>query len=337
MGAAGHDRRVTDRAQETADGGEWPPPVAPMLATAGPIPHGPGWAFEFKWDGVRAIASTSSTGGLRLISRNNLDLTATFPDLAELCAHPSTTLDGEIVALDPATGAPSFAQLQRRMHISRPTAALVAAVPVRYFAFDLLFRRTALIDEPWAHRREALDGLEPAGDAVVVPPFFTGDGEDVQDAARQQNLEGVIAKRIDAAYESGRRSRNWIKTPLIDTAEVIICGYTAGEGRRAGTLGALLLGAYDEAGRLRFIGHVGTGFTDRFLDELLAMLLPLVRETSPYDEPVPREYARKAHWVELRLVGEVVYRNVTLDGRLRHPSWRGLRPEKRPAEVTITW
>jgi bifunctional non-homologous end joining protein LigD len=308
-----------------------------MLATAGPIPQGPGWAFEFKWDGIRAIAATSSADGLRLTSRNNLDLSGSFPDLGQLAEHPSLTLDGEIVALDPATGAPSFALLQRRMHVSRPSAALIAAVPVRYFAFDLLYLRTSLVSKPWAERREALEGLALDGGAIAVPPYFTGDGDSVQEAARQQHLEGILAKRVDTGYEPGRRSRNWIKTPLFDTAEVLVCGYTAGEGRRAGTLGALLLGAYDADGRLLFIGHVGTGFTDKFLDELLAMLRPLMRETSPYDEEVPRMYARKARWVEPKLVGEVVYRNVTPDNRLRHPSWRGLRPEKRTSEVTVTW
>ncbi|MEV6969630.1 non-homologous end-joining DNA ligase [Hamadaea sp. NPDC051192] len=315
----------------------WPPAVDPMLATAGPIPQGPGWAFEFKWDGIRAVASTSSTGGLRLVSRNNLDLTSSYPELAELGAYRSITLDGEIVALDPATGAPSFALLQRRMHVSRPSAALVAAVPVRYFAFDLLYRRTAVLSKPWTQRREGLEGLGLAGNALAVPPYFTGDGDDVQAAARQQRLEGVVAKRTDGVYEPGRRSRGWIKTPLFATAEAVVCGYTAGEGRRAGSLGALLLGAYDGDGRLRFIGHVGTGFSDKVLDQLMSLLKPLLRETSPYDEEVPRMYARKARWVEPDLVGEIVYRNVTPDGRLRHPSWRGLRPERRPAEARITW
>ncbi|NUR73734.1 MAG: DNA ligase [Hamadaea sp.] len=308
-----------------------------MLATAGVIPEGPGWAFEFKWDGVRAIASTSSAGDLRLISRNDLDLTSSYPELAELGAYRSLTLDGEIVALDPTTGAPSFALLQRRMHVSRPSAALIAAVPVRYFAFDLLYRRTTLLSKPWSQRREGLDKLGLGGTSIAVPPYFTGDGADVQEAAKQQRLEGVVAKRTDGVYEPGRRSRGWIKTPLFDTAEAIVCGYTAGEGRRAGTLGALLLGAYDAAGSLRFIGHVGTGFSDKVLDQLMALLKPLVRATSPYDEEIPRMYAKKARWVEPSLVGEVMYRNVTPDGRLRHPSWRGLRPERRPAEARITW
>lgn len=303
-----------------------------MLATAGPIPQGPGWVFEFKWDGIRAIVSTSSTGDLRLISRNDLDITASFPELAELGRHRSLTLDGEIVALDPATGAPSFARLQRRIHV-RPSTTLLATVPVRFFAFDLLFRRTTLVGKPWTHRREQLDGLDLAGTAVAVPPFFDGDGDAVQAAAQAQRLEGVMAKRADAAYEAGRRSRSWIKTPLFTTAEAVVCGFTVGEGRRAGTFGSLLLGAYDEDDRLRFLGHVGTGFSERALAELVGLLGPRTIPASPYDDEVPRMYARKATWVRPELVGEVVYRNVTPDGRLRHPAWRGLRPERRPAEV----
>ncbi|NUT32161.1 MAG: hypothetical protein HOV79_03700 [Hamadaea sp.] len=304
-----------------------------MLATAGPIPQGPGWVFEFKWDGIRAIASTSSTGELRLISRNDLDITASFPELAELGRHRSVVLDGEIVALDPATGAPSFARLQRRIHV-RPSTSLLATVPVRFFAFDLLLhRRTTMVGEPWTRRRERLDELDPAGTAVAVPPFFEGDGEAVAQAAEAQRLEGVMAKRADAVYEPGRRSRSWIKTPRFDTAEAIVCGFTTGEGRRAGTFGSLLLGAYDQRDRLRFLGHVGTGFTERMLGDLLDRLGSRTIPASPYDDEVPRMYARKATWVRPDLVGEVVYRNVTPDGRLRHPAWRGLRPERRPAEV----
>ncbi|WP_245601747.1 non-homologous end-joining DNA ligase [Hamadaea tsunoensis] len=308
----------------------WPPAVAPMLATAGSVPSGPGWVYEFKWDGIRGIVTTSDRGGLRITSRNDLDITSSFPDLGPLSGYRSLTLDGEIVALDPRTGAPSFALLQRRMHIRNPPAALVAAVPVRFFAFDLLHRKsTSLLDRPWSVRRKLLDdsGVDD------LSPAFDGDGQDVLEAARTQGLEGVVAKRVDGLYEPGRRSRTWIKTPLFTTTEAIVCGYTLGEGRRAGTIGALLLGAYDEDDQLIFLGHVGTGFTDKVLDDLYARLTTLETSASPYAGPVPREYARKAHWTRPELVGEVVYRNVTPDNRLRHPSWRGLRPERGPAEV----
>jgi bifunctional non-homologous end joining protein LigD len=305
-----------------------------MLATAGEIPHGPGWTFEFKWDGIRAVISTNASGEVRAISRNDIDLSTSFPELAEFGRLPSVTLDGEIVALDPATGAPSFARLQRRMHISRPSPALIAAVPVRFLAFDLLYQGRTLLSLPLRRRREALQGLAMADTTFTIPPWFDADGDLIREAARQQGLEGVMAKRADSVYEPGRRSRSWIKTPLFDTAEAIICGYTAGEGRRANTFGSLLLGGFAPDGSLVFMGHVGTGFTDQVLSELLAMLQPLRVPSSPYSAPIPRMYERKAIWVRPALVGEVVYRNVTPDGRLRHPSWRGLRPDKDPPSVT---
>jgi len=306
-----------------------------MLATAGAIPHGPGWTFEFKWDGIRAVVSTSSRGEIRAISRNDLDISTTFPELAALGRHPSITLDGEIVALDPATGAPSFARLQRRMHIARPAPALVAAVPVRFFAFDLLYAGGSLLKTPLRVRRERLSELVTPDAAITVPPWFDGDGDLVSEAARQQHLEGVMAKRTDGVYEPGRRSRSWIKTPLFSTVEVVVCGFTRGEGRRAGTFGSLLIGGFDDEGGLRFLGHVGTGFTDRVLTELLARLEPMRIPQSPYAEPIPRPYERKAIWVRPELVGEVMYRNLTPDRRLRHPSWRGLRPDRRPSEVGL--
>jgi bifunctional non-homologous end joining protein LigD len=306
-----------------------------MLATAGEIPHGSGWTFEFKWDGIRAVVSASSRGEVRAISRNDLDISTSFPELAGLGRLPSVTLDGEIVAIDPATGAPSFALLQRRMHVARPAPVLVAAVPVRFFAFDLLYASGSLLDQPLRVRRERLAEVVSADPAITVPPWFEGDGDLVREAARQQNLEGVMAKRAEGTYEPGRRSRSWIKTPLFTTVEVVVCGYTKGEGRRVGTFGSLLIGGFDADGGLRFLGHVGTGFTDRVLTDLLARLEPMRIPRSPYAEPIPRMYDRKAIWVRPELVGEVMYRNLTPDHRLRHPSWRGLRPERLPSEVGL--
>jgi bifunctional non-homologous end joining protein LigD len=153
--------------------------------------------------------------------------------------------------------------------------------------------------------------------------------------AREQGLEGVVAKRLDSAYQPGRRSPSWVKTPLNQTQEVIICGWKPGGGRRAGTLGSLLLGAYDAAGKLVYLGGVGTGFTARMLDDLLTRLRPLRRDDPPFAAALPRADARDANWVRPSLVGEVEYRNRTPDGRLRHPSWRGLRADKEPREVTV--
>jgi bifunctional non-homologous end joining protein LigD len=310
-----------------------PDGIAPMLAAAGPLPAGDGWAFEFKYDGVRAIAYCGA-GALRVLSRNSNDVTATYPELSalgDLLDGRPAILDGEIVALE-AGDRPSFARLAARMHVARPTAALLRTVPVAYYVFDLLWLAgDALLDEPYDRRRQLLDGLALDGPAVRTPPHFTGvDGAAMLRAAQVGGLEGVVAKRRGGAYRPGRRvADSWIKVPLVRTQEVLILGWKAGAGRRAGTVGSLLLGVLDEDGGPRFAGHVGTGFTGVMLRQLQERLRPLVRSTPPVAD-VPRDAARHAHWVEPVLVGEVAFRNWTPDGRMRHPSWRGLRPDRSP-------
>jgi bifunctional non-homologous end joining protein LigD len=315
-----------------------PEPVAPMLATAGDPPPGPGWAVEFKWDGVRAVTAVRGAE-VRAHSRAGNEVTAGYPELCglgELLDGRPALLDGEIVALD-AAGRPDFGLLQHRMHVRSPSADLLARVPVSYLVFDVLhLDGTRLLGEPYDCRRELLDALDLAGPRVRVPPAaFDVDGRQLLEVARAHGLEGVVAKRRGARYEPGRRSAAWIKTALLRMQEVVIGGWTAGAGRRAGGLGALLLGAHDEDGRLRFLGHVGTGFTDVALDALLARLAPLQQPGSPFDEEVPREHARKARWVRPELVGEVVFRTMTHDGRLRHASWRGLRADKAPSDARL--
>jgi bifunctional non-homologous end joining protein LigD len=315
------------------------PLVRPMLATLGPLPRAPGWGYELKWDGVRAVAYLDK-GRLRLMSRNDRDITVSYPELAELLeALPRgrLILDGEIVALG-SDGAPSFGLLQQRMHVVTPSQVLLSRVPVRFYAFDVLHRGgRSLLDRPYTRRREELDALDlERSDVAQTPPSWTGDaGPEVMEAAKEQGLEGVVAKRLDSAYQPGRRSPAWVKTPLNRTQEVLLCGWKPGGGRRAGTLGSLLLGAHDGEGRLRYLGGVGTGFTQRMLGDLLDLLRPLARDTPPFDEPVPRPDARNAHWVEPGIVGEVEFRSWTPDRHLRHPSWRGLRPDRDPAEITL--
>jgi bifunctional non-homologous end joining protein LigD len=185
----------------------------------------------------------------------------------------------------------------------------------------------------YARRRELLEALPLTGGLVRLSPAFTGDPADVLAAASENGLEGIVAKRLDSAYRPGERSRSWIKTPFERTTEVVIGGWRPGEGRRAGTVGSLLLGAHADAGRLVFIGQVGTGFTHQALDLLRDRFRTLARDGSPFDPPVPREHAKNAHWVDPVLIGEVAYRTLTPEGRLRHPSWRGLRSDRRPTEV----
>jgi bifunctional non-homologous end joining protein LigD len=311
--------------------------VPPMLATSGALPSGAGWGYEFKWDGVRAIAYVD--GGLRLLSRNDRDVTRAYPELGELAevlAGRRAVLDGEVVALD-AKGRPSFSALQHRMHVRAPSAALVSTTPVRLYLFDLLHldgRNIAAL--PYTERRSALQELELSGQSVDTPPYWTGDaGRDLATAAADLGLEGVVAKQLGSSYEPGRRSPAWVKVPLNDTIEVIVGGYKPGAGRRAGTIGSLLLGMYDPQDRLTYIGHVGTGFTQTVLRDLQQRLKPLSRPDSPFDSPVPREHARHAVWVDPVLVGDVAFRSWTPDRRLRHPSWKGLRSDREPAEIRL--
>lgn len=315
-----------------------PPALRPMLATLGKMPTGPRWSFEFKWDGVRAIVAVSG-GEVRATSRNDLDITASYPELlklpAQLGGKANVVLDGELVTLDPA-GAPSFALLQQRMHVRRPDETLVKRFPVLYYVFDVLWVEGETITGwPYSRRRDVLEELTLRGRGPMsVTPRFPGPGDDVMEASQANGLEGVIGKLDTSPYEPGRRTQTWIKVPLNLTQEVIVVGWKAGAGRRAGTIGSLLLGAYGKDGRLDFIGHVGTGFTDAMLDDLAARLKTLRAATSPVDgQPVPREHARNANWLEPKLVGEVEFRTWTPDGRLRHASWRGLRSDKRPASV----
>ncbi|MPZ65870.1 MAG: DNA ligase [Pseudonocardiaceae bacterium] len=302
-----------------------------MLAVAGDPPENPaGWAFEFKWDGVRAVVATGA-GGLQTRGRSARDVTASYPELRALAGRRRMVLDGEIVAMGP-TGRPSFAVLQQRMHVARPTVGLLAQAPVHYVVFDLLhLDDTSLLTAPYRQRRELLAELGlPAG--VPAPAHFTDvTGPQMLGAARAEDMEGIVAKRLDSTYRPGVRSPAWIKTALRQTQDVVIAGWTPGTGHRWPTFGALVLGAHRD-GQLCHVGQVGTGFSDRQLTELITTLRPLEVAHCPMHD-VPREIARTASWVDPRLVGEVEYRQWTAVGKLRAPSWRGLRPDLQPNGV----
>lgn len=311
---------------------------SPMLATLGQLPEGEGWAWEMKWDGQRAIAQVEADSS-RLFSRNGNDITATFPELTDpivdVLDGRDAILDGEIVALD-AKGRPSFARLQRRMHVLRPTSALRAEVPVTFYLFDVLsldgHSTTSL---PYVERRAVLDALGFSGPRVQVPPYWTDVGGDrMLDLAREHHLEGVVAKRIDSTYRPGRRSPTWIKHPLRANTEAVVVGCVDGTGSARGGVGSLLLGAYDDGGRLTYIGHVGTGFTGAGRRALRAQLTQLERPTSPLAAPPPTRGIKGAHWVSPELVGDVEFREYA-GGSLRHPAWKGLRDDKSPREVDL--
>jgi bifunctional non-homologous end joining protein LigD len=316
----------------------FPELIRPMLASPGQLPPGSGWAFEFKWDGVRTV--TYARGGrVRAMTRNDLEVSATYPEvraLSALLGAHEAVLDGEIVALG-ARKQPDFGRLQSRMHVARPGDDLLARVPVVYYVFDLLhLDGRSLLGAPYAERRQELAALGLGGRAEVrVPPSFSEvHGEDVLAVAEDYGLEGVVAKRVTSRYEPGRRSAAWVKVPLLRTQEVLIGGWRPGDGRRAGTIGSLLLGVRCDDG-VHYVGKVGTGFTHSALLDLQQRLRPLERAESPFVDAVPADHARRAHWVRPELVGEVEYRTWTTDRRLRHSSWRGLRPDKDPDDVRM--
>ena len=317
-------------------GGPSPDDLEPMLATLGSLADlgdDNAWGFEMKWDGVRALVHVDA-GGSRLISRNAKDMSVSYPEVAALTlGRRSAVLDGEIVSLD-AQGKPSFRRLQKRMHVADPAAAgqLARTDPVVVLLFDVLhLDGESLVHQPYTQRRDQLEQLGLAGVAWQTPPAFAGHGADAVAASQQQQLEGVVAKRLTSAYLPGRRSPDWIKIKNVRAQEVVIGGWTPGAGRRADLIGALLLGIPGPDGLL-YAGKVGTGFTDAMLRDLAGDLEPLAAQASPFVS-VPRPDARNARWVTPRLVGEVAFAEWTGDGRLRHPSWRGLRPDKAPDQV----
>jgi bifunctional non-homologous end joining protein LigD len=311
-----------------------PRDVAPMLAVAGPLPPDDDrWSFEVKWDGVRVLAAVEG-GRVRLTSRNRNDVTTSYPELrglGEQLGSRQVLLDGEVVAF--SGGRPDFGLLQSRMHVARPTPTLLRDVPVTLLLFDVLhLEGRSLLAARYDERRAALDALGLGGPHWSVPPAFAGTGQAVFEATRAQGMEGVVAKRRDSRYEPGRRSECWVKVKHVRRQSAVIAGWKPGEGGRAGRIGSLLLGVQGEDG-LEFAGHVGTGFTDSTLRLLAERLEPLRRDTSPFAGAVPREHARSAVWAEPRLVCEVEFPAWTRDGRLRHPSFQGLRDDLDPADV----
>jgi bifunctional non-homologous end joining protein LigD len=318
-----------------------PARMEPMLATPGKLPADDGaWALEFKWDGMRVLIWIDG-GRPRAMSRNGNDVTGSFPELrsfGEAMGSHQALFDGELVVLG-ADGKPSFAQLQHRMHAGSPTNVRKAAAsnPVSVVIFDLLhLDGTSLVGLDYDHRRHALEELGIADPGWAVTPSFTADPADqVFRTAVDLGMEGVVAKRRASAYQPGRRSRDWIKVKHELMAEVVIGGFTPGNGSRRGEFGALLMGVPSAEPRtLTFVGKVGTGFSDRSRAQLASDLRGMVRATSPFDEPLPRGVAKDATWVSPRLVGEVRYGEWTPDGHLRHPVWRGLRPDKTVGDVS---
>ncbi|MBE1493380.1 bifunctional non-homologous end joining protein LigD [Amycolatopsis lexingtonensis] len=328
--------------------------VEPMLAKAdgGRLRSGPEWAYEYKLDGYRAAMRIAPDGTTILTSRNNIDFTAEFAELDGVLAPAldgqAAYLDGEIVVYG-EDGRIDFELMQERRgrwvrHQSGPKGREFSDVPVRFLAFDLLrLGDRDLLATPYDERRALLASLpmpDPYRVSVVRAVTFAELAADRRTPAdflahaASAGYEGVVAKLRSSAYVPGQRPDSWLKHPLIRTQEVIVCGWRPGQRSFTGTLGGLLLGAHDpETGALVYIGDVGTGFSQAARADLKAQLEPLERRTHPFVTAPPREDTVRARWVEPRLVGEVVYRQFTRAGRVRHTAWRGLRADKDPADV----
>jgi len=301
---------------------------SPMLATlAREIPSGEGWLFEVKWDGYRVLA-TMRGGEVDLRSRNDNPLNERFPTVVQALVRalrtPDCVLDGEVVAIG-ADGRATFSAMQQ----AKPETTYV------FVAFDALEEEgEPLIGLPLTERRERLAALVDSRRGGVQLSDTFEDGHTLFEVAERQKFEGIIAKRSDSIYEPGKRTRNWLKVKTHGRQEFVIAGYTKGQGRRTGRFGSLIL-AVSEEGGLRYVGNVGTGFNDAEIERLLGLLRPLERSSSPFEEVPKLPKVRKADivWVEPELVCEVEFVEWTHDGRLRAPSYQGLREDKRPEEV----
>lgn len=292
------------------------------------------FGFEFKWDGIRALAYVEG-GRVKLQSRTGEDITPRYPEvhaMGRALGSREVILDGEVVALD-EKGRPSFEEIQQRMGLTgeNEIRRKMKEVPVTYMIFDLVWQEGhSLMNEPYADRRKALAQLELTGASWQTPPFEKGGGQAMLQASERAGLEGVMAKRLDSKYEPGRRSGVWMKIKNHNRQELVIAGWLEGEGKRRGYPGALLVGYYRDK-KLVYAGKVGTGFTDRTLDELNAKLKPLAIKESPFEEGAAPP--RAAHFVKPKLVADFEFVEWTRGGQLRAPSFKGFRNDKSAKEV----
>ena len=300
----------------------------PMLATlAEELARGDDWLYEVKWDGYRALGYVRG-GEARLVSRNENDLTQRFPDVAKALERsvrsPECVVDGEVCALD-EQGRPSFSAMQQGKSDTQ----------IIYAVFDVLeVDGVPVTDLPLEERRERLAALLDKRQRTVQISELFNDGEALYDAALEQGLEGVMAKRKGSRYLEGKRSRDWLKLKTHHRQEFVVCGYTKGQGRRARGFGSLVLGMY-RGNELVWVGNVGTGFTERTIGELMPRLEALVTREPPFKVVPKMPKVRKGDvvWVAPKLVAEVEFAEWTHDGHLRAPSFQGLREDKSPREV----
>ena len=321
------------------------PSLSPMLATLVTEPFDDdNWIFEPKWDGVRAIAISEVE--TMLLSRNQNDITSTYPELAKLHERLvcfDAIVDGEIVAMH--NGRPSFERLQSRINLQNPheIARIAKEIPISFVAYDVLYLDgRSLIKTPIEERKAILDALVVVNDNIQVSPWVRGEGTTLYEAACAQNLEGIVAKKLASPYRPGKRAKDWLKIKATFEADLVVGGWSKGEGSRSSSFGSLLAGAFDDDG-LRFVGAVGSGFSQKTLAELMPRLQDLETDEMPFAED-PRTMGtgrfgkpiKNPTWVEPILVARVEFRELTSTGRLRAPSFKGLRTDKDPEECTFS-
>ena len=321
------------------------PQLTPMLATAATDAFDdPNWIFEPKWDGVRTLAVCGDE--TRLISRNNNDMTATYPELQRLhhqLVALDAVVDGEIVAFD--RGRPSFEKLQSRINLQneRDIKRAMKSCPVTFIAFDLLYldgRR--VYGEPIEDRKVLLEELVVPSQIVQVSTVVGEEGCALSDAARERGLEGIVAKKLGCPYRPGRRTKDWLKIKVVHEADVVVGGWSKGEGSRSSSFGSLLVGAWADDG-LHFLGAVGTGFSEKTISELLPELHARRSEECPFVEGASGikggrfgKPIKNPSWARPELVAKVEFRELTSAPRLRAPSFKGLRADKNPEECLLT-
>jgi bifunctional non-homologous end joining protein LigD len=313
-----------------------PADIQPMLATLYPsLPaNADDYVFEYKWDGVRALCYYDGRH-LHLRSRNNLDITQRYPELHALghaMGSRPAVLDGEIIAMDDLDR-PSFARLQRRMHVNDPRLIqrLMKEVPVFYVLFDVLYldgKNTMKL--PYIERRSLLEDLTVAGPYWQRTPAHRGQGTLMLEAAQQNHLEGIIAKKIDSPYEPGRRSDAWLKIKIIQRQEFVIGAWIPEQGHRKNHVGALLMGYYDCNGNLRYAGKVGTGFNANMHAQLTTLFDKHQRPTTAFNDPLPKS---NTIYLDPVLIAEIEYRRWPDGGLVQQGAFKGLRTDKRAREI----
>jgi bifunctional non-homologous end joining protein LigD len=314
-----------------------PARIAPMMATSIdrlPVPEDQ-YAYEWKWDGVRAIAFWDGKC-LRLQSRNLLDITLAYPELhaiGKVLGKKNAVLDGEIIALD-SDDRPSFKLLQQRMHVRDVSViqALSKRIPVWFVLFDLLYLKDRLlVEEPYTERRRLLESLKLIGPNWQISTAYRAQGAEMLDTARHQRLEGIVAKRLDSAYEIGRRSKSWLKIKVIQRQEFVVGGWIPERSGNARRVGAMLIGYHDEHGDLRYAGKIGTGLSGPDHELLLRRFASKRAESSPFVD-LPRMTA--VTFLKPILVIEVEYRRWPTGGMVQQGAYKGIREDK-PARKVV--